>query len=227
MPVPMPPSTIPGGKSVCICKLLSSLLLLHLVTVQSFSQIITTRNADLQLTGLQANHNNTKDVAINWQVANVRKGTHFHVRRSVNGTDFTDINSFTEQQTQNANSYSYTDANLPADAQQLYYRIEAKEPSGWTLVSWLVSVNNKTNGESLISYTTVQGQSLIASLQVFSKGTYTLMIISANGVLRQKKSVILEAGTNVITLPLHAMAHGSYAISLMNNGLIDSKRFIY
>ena len=181
----------------------------------------------LQLTGVQANRDNSKNVAIKWQVANVQEGTHFHVRRSINGTDFTDINSFTEQQTQNANSYSYTDADLPAGTPQLYYRIEAKEPSGWTLVSWLVSVNNKTNGASQISYTTVQGQSLVTSLQVTDKGPYTLMIVSANGALLQKRSVNLEAGTNVINLPLSQMAHGTYAISLMNNGLIDSKRFVY
>jgi len=226
MPVPMPQTTLPGGKSIRICKLLCSLLML-LITVQSFSQIITVRSAGMQLTGIQVNHDNTKNVTINWQVANVREGTHFHVRRSVNGTDFTDINSFTEQQTQNNNSYSYTDADLPAGSQQLYYRIEAKEPSGWTLISWLVSVNNKANGGSQISYTTVQGQSLVTSLQVTDKGSYTLMIVSANGMLLQKKSVTLEAGTNVITLPLNQMAHGTYAISVMNNGLVDSKRFVY
>ena len=227
MPVPMPQITLSGGKSMRICKLLCSLLLLQFITVQSFSQIITIRNSGMQLNGIQANHDNTKSVTINWQVTNVSEGTHFHVRRSVNGTDFTDINTFTEQQTQNANSYSYTDADLPAGAQQWYYRIEAKEPSGWTLVSWLVSVNNKTNGEPVIGYTTVQGQSLITSLQVSNKGAYTLIIVSANGMLLQKKSVNLEAGTNVINLPLNAMAHGTYAISLMNNGLMDSKRFVY
>jgi hypothetical protein len=115
-----------------------SRLVVDNISIQGIGSVLP-----LQLTGIQANHNNAKNVTIKWQVANVREGTHFHVRRSVNGTDFTDINIFTEQQTQNNNSYSYIDADLPTGAQQLYYRIEAKEPSGWTLVSWLVSVNNK------------------------------------------------------------------------------------
>jgi hypothetical protein len=181
----------------------------------------------LLLTGLQADRINGINVTVNWQANSIQHGTVFHVRRSVNGTDFTTINSFSEAETRLSASYSFTDAAVPADAPDVYYRIEAKEPSGWTLVSWLVKINNKQAELALINYTSVQGRSLIASLQVPERGSYSISITGVNGVLLQKKTIQLEAGANIVRFDLGNIAHGTYAMRVTNNQVAASKRFVY
>jgi hypothetical protein len=181
----------------------------------------------LQITGIQAAFDNSKQVNVQWQTSNIREGSVLNVERSVNGTDFTTINKFTEQQSKAAASYSYTDGHVPAAAAAVFYRIKINEPSGWTYVSWLVKMNNRQEKEATINYASVQGQSLLTSLQVTEKGAYHIQLFAADGRLLQNKQVILQAGINVFTLPLDRLSHGVYTISLYNNQLMGSKRFVY
>jgi len=181
----------------------------------------------LSITGIQAAFDNNRNIKVQWQASNIRANSTVHVERSVNGTDFTDIHTFTEQESKAAASYNYTDASLPADAQAVYYRIKINEPSGWTYVSWLVKMNNKSEKWGQINYASVQAQSLLTSLQVPERGMYEVSIHALNGMLLQKRFVELQGGINVLTLPLNQLAHGVYTVSLYNNQLIGSKRFVY
>ena len=210
------------GYSVSIASGGTSRLVVDNISIQGVGQVLP-----LTLTGIQALHSNDKNIAVKWQVNNVQEGSVFNVERSVNGTDFTTINRFTERESKSAGSYSYEDSQAPGDVQAVFYRIKINEPSGWTYFSWLVKVNNKTIKQALIDYATVQGQSLLTSLQVPEKGIYGVSLISMNGVVIQQRTLDLEAGVHVLTLPLNDLAHGTYVVRLTNNKLVGSKRFVY
>jgi len=179
----------------------------------------------VSITGVQALHTD-KNVLVKWQVTNVHEGSVFNVERSLNGTDFTTINSFPENETRPANSYSYEDKQAPGN-DKVYYRIKIDEPSGWTYFSWLVNVNNKNINQLSIDYTTVSGQSLAASLQVPEKGRYTVSVITLNGVVLQQRSLDLGAGTQIVAFPFHAQAHGTYVLRVGNNSLMSSRKFVW
>jgi hypothetical protein len=181
----------------------------------------------LSLTGIQASHSDDKNISVKWQVNNVHEGSIFNVERSLNGSDFTMLNSFTEKETRSTGSYSFEDGKVPVNSPAVYYRIKIDEPTGWTYYSWLVKVNNKTAKQLLIDYTTITGQSLVTALQVPEKGRYTISVLAMNGAVLQHHSLDLEAGVQVRSFPLNALAHGTYVVRVSSNSLLSSKKFVW
>lgn len=202
----------------------TSRLVVDNISIQGIGEVLP---VTLSLTGIQALRNNDKNIAVKWQAKNVEEGSVFNVERSVNGTDFTTINRFTERESKSVGSYNYEDHQVPGNVQTVFYRIKINEPNGWTYFSWLVKVNNKTITQASIDYTTIQGQSLLTSLQIPEKGIYAISLISMNGAVLQQQSLYLEAGVHVVTLPLNAIAHGTHVIRLSNKMQLSSKKFVW
>lgn len=199
-----------------------SRLVADYISIQGVSSVLPMR-----LSNFSAELNKEKSIDVNWQMNNVAKDSRFHVQRSVNGVDFTTINSFTETEGKLSGSYSYVDSDFAAGEEQLFYRIKVNEPTGWTYFTPLVKVSTKTVLKTLFNYTSLQGQSLIASLQVPEDATYTVMLIAGNGMVMQKKSADLRTGINVLTLELSKLTHGAYSISVFNKQVAATKRFVY
>jgi len=192
------------------------------ISIQGVSSVLPMR-----LSNFSAELNKEKSINVNFEMNNVAKGSRFYVQRSVNGVDFTTINTFTETDNKLSGLYNYTDGDFAAGEEQVFYRIKVSEPTGWTYFTPLVKVSTKTVQKTLFNYTSLQGQSLIASLQVPENATYTIMLIAANGIVIQKKSAVLRTGTNVLTLELSKLAHGTYSISVFNKQAAATKRFVY
>ena len=199
-----------------------SRLVIDNISIQGIGTVLP-----LTFTGLQALRNNDKIVSLKWQMSNVREGNVFNVERSLNGTDFTTINRFTQQDDQLTGSYQYDDNQAPGNAPAIYYRIKINEPSGWTYFSWLVKVNNNTTKQLLVNYANSTGQSLVTSLQVPEKGQYTLSVVSMNGAMLQQRSLELDAGVHVITTPLQSLSHGTYVVRLVSKDGLSSKKFVW
>lgn len=199
-----------------------SRLVLDNISIQGIGQVLP-----VTLTGIQALRNNDKNISVKWQASNVPEGTIFNVQRSTNGVDYSSLNSFTENEYKLASSYSYIDGNVPAVSQKLYYRIKGTEPTGRIFLSPVVTISNEGSTQALIDYASIEGQSLITSLQVPEKGMYRVSVLSMNGAVLQQRSIELDAGVHVFTLPLNAMAHGTYVVGLSNNRLLSSKKFVW
>lgn len=192
------------------------------ISIQGIGEVLP-----VSLTGIQAFRNNTNDVTVKWQMNNVQEGTRFNIQRSINGVDYSTLNNITENEYKIANAYNYLDNHVPVGSQPLYYRIQGALPSGKTFLSPVVKISNKAATQTLIDYTAVQGPSLLTAVQTPEKGRYTLSIIALNGAILQQRSIELEAGVNVITLPLNALAHGAYVIRLTDNKFVDSRKFVW
>lgn len=199
-----------------------SRLVLDNISIQGIGEVLP-----VTLTGIQALRNNDKNISVKWQASNVPEGTIFNVQRSTNGVDYSSLNSFAENEYKLASSYSYIDGNVPAVSQKLYYRIKGTEPTGRIFLSPVVTISNEGSTQALIDYATIEGQSLITSLQVPEKGMYQVSVLSMNGAVLQQRSIELDAGVHVLTLPLNAMAHGTYVVRLSNSRLLSSKKFVW
>ena len=178
-------------------------------------------------TGIQALRNNDKNVSLKWQVNNVQEGSVFTIQRSTNGVDFLTLNSFTENENKTAYSYNYFDGFAPVVSPALYYRIQGTTASQRTFFSPIVKISNKGESKVLIDYTSVQGQLLYASLQVPEKNSYLISVIGMNGAVLQQRPVELDAGVQVITLPLQSLSHGTYVMRLVGREAVSSKKFVF
>ena len=199
-----------------------SRLVIDNISIQGIGEVLP-----VSLTGIQAFRHNSSDVTVKWQMNNVQEGTRFNIQRSTNGVDYTTLNNITENEYKTTNVYNYSDNHVPVGSQALYYRILGVLPSGKTFLSPVVKISNKTATQALIDYTAIQGQLLLTSLQTPEKGQYMLSIIGLNGAILQQRSISLEAGVNIVTLPLNALAHGAYVVRLTNNKLVDCRKFVW
>jgi hypothetical protein len=200
---------------------------IHRVVVDSISIVGIGEVLPVSLTGIQAFRHNTNDVTVKWQMNNVQEGTRFNIQRSTTGVDYTTLSNITENEYKTTNAYNYLDNHVPVGSQPLYYRILGTFPSGKTFLSPVVKISNKAAEQALIDYAAVQGQSLLTAVQTPEKGPYTLSVIGLNGALLQRRFIELEAGVNIVTLPLNALAHGTYVVRLTNNKLVDSRKFVW
>lgn len=198
-----------------------SRLVMDNVTINGIGSVLP-----LTFTGVQALRNNDKTISLKWQMCNVGEGNVFNVERSLNGTDFTTLNRFTQMERQLTGSYQYNDNQAPGNAPAVYYRIKINEPSGWTYFSWLVKVNNHTAKQVLVNNACFTGQSLITSLQVPERGSYTLAVLAMNGAELQHQPLELDAGVHVITTALQALPHGTYVVRLAGKEGASSKKFV-
>lgn len=180
----------------------------------------------VSVTGIQA-FRTSNDVTVKWQMNNIQEGTKFNVQRSTNGIDYTTLNNITETEYKTTNAYNYLDNHVPVGSQLLYYRIQGALPSGRTFLTPIVKISSRAVTQALIDYTAIQGQSLLTALQAPEKGRYTLSIIGLNGAKLQQRSISLDAGVNIVTLPLNALAHGTYVVLLTNSKLADSRKFVW
>lgn len=192
------------------------------ISIQGIGEVLP-----VSLTGIQALRNNEKNITVKWQMNNVQEGTKFNVQRSLNGVDFTTLNSVIENEYKTSNAYNSTDNQVPVVAQPLYYRVQGVLPTGRTFLSPVVKIGNKAATQALIDYTSIQGQSLLTALQVPEKGAYMLSIIGLNGAILQQRPVEIGAGTHIITLPLNSLAHGTYVVRLTGNRLTGSRKFVW
>ncbi|WP_205513367.1 T9SS type A sorting domain-containing protein [Longitalea arenae] len=199
-----------------------SRLVLDNISIQGIGAVLPAR-----VNNIQALRNNTNGIELKWQMSHVQAGTVFEVQRSTNGTDFTTVNNYKEKEYKATNSYTCSDQHVPAVFSKLYYRIQGIRPDGSSFLSPVVTVNNGTVTKPMIDHTSVQGESLITSLQVPEKGVYMLSVFSLNGVVLQQIKVDRQAGVHLVRLPLGSLAHGLYVIRLAGNGVTDSKKFIW
>jgi hypothetical protein len=192
------------------------------ISIQGIGEVLP-----VSLTGIQAFRNNTNDVTVKWQMNNVQEGTRFNIQRSTNGVDYSTLNNITENGYKTTNAYNYFDNHVPVGSQPVYYRILGVLPSGKTFLSPVVKISNKAATQALIDYTAKQGDALLTALQTPEKGRYTLSIIALNGAILQQRTIELEAGVNVVTLPLNALAHGIYVVNLADGRINSSKKFVW
>jgi hypothetical protein len=192
------------------------------ISIQGIGEVLP-----VSLTGIQAFRHNTNDVTVKWQMNNVQEGTRFNIQRSTNGVDYTTVNNITENEYKTTNAYNYLDNHIPVGSQPSYYRIMGALPSGKTFLSPVVKISNKTATQALIDYVAVQGQLLLTSLQTPEKGQYKLSIIALNGAILQQRSIELEAGVTIVTLPLSKMPHETYIVRLVNNKLSSTRKFVW
>jgi len=192
------------------------------ISIQGLSSVLP-----LQFTRFTAEEDAEEAIALHWSVADILAGTHFDVQRSLNGADFTSVNGSDEWVNRAMGEYNYTDKNLPAGIQKIFYRIQATEPSGHSYLSSVVAISRRTAVKLLIDKITIRGQSVFFQADVPEKGTYRISLGSVTGALLMSRTASLEAGAHTYSLPLGTIAHGSYFLSIYNNGAVSGRQFIF
>ncbi len=165
------------------------------------------------LTGISANRNPDRSIAIRWTVENEVNIEKYEIERSADGRNFTGI--ITADPT---NSNAYTKNDLSPLVADNFYRIKAITMGGYTQYSAIVKV---TPLQELASITVSPNPVIDGRAQVRfvnqTAGTYELKLFNQSGQLMQQELVKVNGSSFVKSFVLNNnFAGGVYQLTILN-----------
>ncbi len=165
------------------------------------------------ITGISANRNNDRSIAIRWTVENEVNIEKYEIERSADGRNFTGIISAAA-----TNSSVYTKNDLSPLAADNFYRIKALTLGGYTQYSAIVKVAPLVELPSIvISPNPVADQRTQIKFVNQTAGIYEIKLINQSGQLMQKEKVKVAGNNFVKTFVLNNnFAGGVYQLDILN-----------
>ncbi len=165
------------------------------------------------LTGISANRNTDRSIAIRWTVENEVNIEKYEVERSADGRNFTGIIS-----SDATNSNVYTKNDLSPLANDNFYRIKALTVGGYTQYSAIVKVAPL---QELAAITVFPNPVVDQRTQIKfvnqPAGTYEIKLYNQSGQLMQKENVKVSGTSFVKTYVLNNnFAGGVYQLNILN-----------
>lgn len=171
-----------------------------------------------------------EDAMISWTTANEREMRDYVLERSINGSDFTAINTAKPlTSTEPKRLYQYRDANVTAlNAPQVFYRLKMEENSGNYRYSDVATINVDRSHQPMVSIVPnpVSGNILTLNTSGSTAGNATVKIIDLTGRI-QLAATITEQDfqNNKISYNVANLVPGFYILQVENNDWKQSLKF--
>lgn len=163
---------------------------------------------------------------LNWQAACSSSQAIFELERSVDGVNFTNINSITASQARCASPFSYNDNTAPAGT--VFYRIRIIDVDGKASYSAIVKLSSQVKDIELsgIAPNPVMNTAQV-KVNTTKKELVNLVVISADGKVVSRTSVQLQAGSSVISVDIANLPSGVYMLKgVFSDGQTNAVKFI-
>lgn len=187
--------------------------------------ITVTTVLSIKISYLNGSKNNGFNT-VNWQAACTSTQAIFEVERSLNGINYTSINTITANQARCAQPFNYVDnANLSGT---VFYRIKTIDIDGRVNYSAVIKLGSRQKAMQLegVLPNPVSSQAQL-SISSYKKDKLQLMIISMDGKMVQRNTVQLQAGSSIIGLEVASLKRGMYIIKgIFGDGQSSSLKFL-
>lgn len=170
------------------------------------------------------------NATLTWKTVSEQNTDYFSVRRSSNGSDYTEIarvpaagNSAGER------TYSFTDTKISSGQQYYYYNLAIVDKDGKFVFSDTKLFKNKLSTLKLItslSPNPVSEGPLMMTYNADKEGKMNIRVINAEG--KSILSTIMQAypGVNNGRLQLGKLSPGTYSVVCLLNGIKETHRII-
>lgn len=193
---------------------MQSVTLTSQTTFSPFAITGTTTPLPVTLLRFSGRRENNRNV-LKWTTATEINNNGFEVQRSTTGADFTSV-GFVASQAANGNSqsdlnYTYTDVTSITKA---YYRLKQTDIDGHVKYSGVVLLTGNKDGSLTISgvYPNPAHASVNINVNLDQAQKLTLIITDVAGRPVKTKMIIVEAGTNSLTIDVSSLSSGTYFI---------------
>ena len=157
-----------------------------------------------------------KDIAVNWNVENETSMKQYEVEHSIDGRNFTRINTtLPAANTGGATHYQYI--HLAPPVSDNFYRIKALSAGGLVQYSAIVKVSPEKQLPGITVYPNpVTGNTVQLQFSGQPSGKYDLILVHNNGMTQQLKSLQLNSSqsTETVLLP-QLLASGTYNLKVI------------
>ncbi len=165
-----------------------------------------------------------KTVELNWQTAQEVNTSSFDIERSDDGRQF----NFLKRITAAGNSFAIRNYKVIDDqplANRSFYRLKQVDLDGKFTYSNIVQIFNRTPGFLIYNAQSVK-DILTLQWKISSASLSHLQIVDMSGKIVLQKQIALNAGQNIITLPVGHLANGIYVLNLIQDNNAESDFFI-
>ena len=168
----------------------------------------------VRFTGIVATKNKTNN-EVKWSIAqqvNIKK---YIVERSLDAKNFTEIANV---EASNSSIYAVTDANVPVNSADVYYRVRVVEKNEFNTYSSIVQVKQSIMAGVVNAYPNpLTGKTLLISLNNCNAGKYLVTIYNGIGQLIFNQEITHQSVNNVYTLILNKdLAAGIYNLKIQS-----------
>ena len=161
------------------------------------------------------------DNILKWNTANEVSTASFAVQSSKNGSTFSDIAAVSAKGA-SINTYSFTDKNAASGV--TYYRLKMLDKTGKFTYSNVVEAGIKA-ANSFAIYPNPVHSALHLQVNSTKAGAGIVQVIDVLGRVLVSQQVQLSIGTNNLTVPVSAIANGSYRVVLKGDS-VQQQQFI-
>ena len=169
-----------------------------------------------QLLNITAIASGGSTVNLDWQVAGVTAPAGFQVQRSLDGLNFSSIGSMDLNPGQG--QYTFIDRNATAPVN--YYRVRLDATGDNVLISPVVVVREKPEGNDALSICSFNAARSVWVLNVHSgvASPVNIIVFDASGRMFWRWAANLTQGDNVLSLSMPSPAGGIYYLSVIQEG---------
>ncbi|MBS1743974.1 MAG: T9SS type A sorting domain-containing protein [Bacteroidetes bacterium] len=177
----------------------------------------------LTVTSFNGRNNENKNL-LTWTVNNEENLDYYELQRSVNGTEFTAINT---TKANNSSAYTYTDDISLVKAPVYYYRLKMVNSNGDFTYSAVVRISVSKNGAFIEVSPNPFREALTVTIESALKDNASLVITDVSGKQLLRKAVTVQVGNNVIAVPETAkLATGIYVLTITTSQQKQSIRIV-
>lgn len=163
---------------------------------------------------------------LNWQASCSSSQATFELLRSVDGINFTTINSLTASQARCAQPFNYMDNTAPLGT--VYYRLKMIDVDGKVSYSAIVKLSSQAKDIQLTGIVPNPVANL-AQLKINTnkQDVVNLAIVSLDGKIVYRSSIKLQPGSSLVNLDIAQLPAGLYMIKgVFSDGQTNAIKFI-
>jgi len=151
----------------------------------------------------------TGQVRISWQTQQEQNTSSFTIRRSTNGSQWTNVGKVPATNNNSGSSYSYMDGQALAGGN--YYQVIEEDLDGRQTYSPILTSQCALNESSKVYPNPVVNNCWV-SISSDGNSTVTMKLYDNKGALLQQQTRSLQAGNNQLSLSLYGYAPGIYSL---------------
>ncbi|WP_170971058.1 T9SS type A sorting domain-containing protein [Ilyomonas limi] len=171
-----------------------------------------------------------KDASILWRTANEQNVAFYTIKRSNDGTNFTNIGQVQATNSSDIHTYSFTDKTVSPGDKYLYYYIDVVDKDGSHTSSAIQSFKNifaKTGLLRQVMPNPVNGTDhLMLQFYADKPGKMLTQLYDAKGTLIKQSEMAATTGINNAHFHTGALAAGTYVLRCTMDGKRETRQIV-
>ncbi len=172
----------------------------------------------------------SNNASIQWHTVNEINIAYYTIKRSSDGTNFTEIGQVKATNKASSNTYSFTDKNIPVTDKYVYYYIEIVDKDGSHTLSAIRSFKNVLAKSGLLHQVfpnPVRGTDhLMLQFYADKPGKLEVKLFDASGALVKQAQMSAVEGLNNGHFHTGALAAGTYVLQCALDGKKETRQII-